>query len=142
MKSFLRIASLAALVLTFAGCCACRHGAKKSRLPLAGTRWSLVQLGGKTLQNDPERFTVVFRDEERRLAGVGACNRLTDSYETDGKRTLTIGRIAATRMACPDLELEGTFIRTLERVVRYDMDGDMLLLFSDEGLTAVLQGRP
>ncbi len=45
-------------------------------------------------------------------------------------------------MACPDLELEGTFIRTLERVVRYDMDGDMLLLFSDEGLTAVFQGRP
>ena len=142
MKFLVRIALPAALAIFAAGCCACRYNAKKNRLPLAGTRWSLVQLYGTTLQNDNERFTIVFREDDRRIAGVGACNRLTASYETDGERTLTIGPVATTRMACPDLEQEAAFTRALERVVRYDMDGKMLLLFSDEGLTAVLQALP
>ena len=86
--------------------------------------------------------TVTLLAEGNRLTGVGACNRLTGAYKTDGKRTLKIGPLAATMMACPGMDEEDAFTKMLESVTHYDMDGPMLLLLSDGELRAVFQARP
>lgn len=88
------------------------------------------------------KFTVTLLAEGNRLTGVGACNRLTGAYKTDGKRTLKIGPLAATMMACPGMDEEDAFTKMLESVTHYDMDGPMLLLLSDGELRAVFQARP
>ena len=88
------------------------------------------------------KFTVTLLAEGNRLTGVGACNRLTGAYKTDGKRTLKIGPLAATMMACPGMDEEEAFTKMLESVTHYDMDGPMLLLLSDGELRAVFQARP
>ena len=80
--------------------------------------------------------------EGNRLTGVGACNRLTGAYKTDGKRTLKIGPLAATMMACPGMEQEDAFTKALEATTHYDMDGPMLLLLGDGELKAVFQAKP
>ena len=69
-------------------------------------------------------------------------NRLTVAYKTDGKRTLKIGPLAATMMACPGMDEEDAFTKMLESVTHYDMDGPMLLLLSDGELRAVFQAMP
>ena len=125
MKILLKIAIVAVAAAFMAGCCNCRSYQKKTRRPLAGTEWQLIQLGGKAVK--PE---------------VGACNRLTGAYKTDGKRTLKIGPLAATMMACPGMDEEDAFTKMLESVTHYDMDGPMLLLLSDGELRAVFQARP
>ena len=110
MKILLKIAIVAVAAAFMAGCCNCRSYQKKTRRPLAGTEWQLIQLGGKAVKPEEGKFTVTLLAEGNRLTGVGACNRLTGAYKTDGKRTLKIGPLAATMMACPDGKKEKKFV--------------------------------
>uniref|UniRef100_UPI003FEF231A META domain-containing protein n=1 Tax=Alistipes shahii TaxID=328814 RepID=UPI003FEF231A len=133
MKILLKIAIVAVAAAFMAGCCNCRSYQKKTRRPLAGTEWQLIQLGGKAVKPEEGKFTVTLLAEG---------NRLTGAYKTDGKRTLKIGPLAATMMACPGMDEEDAFTKMLESVTHYDMDGPMLLLLSDGELRAVFQARP
>lgn len=142
MKFLLRIAVVAGLAALMAGCCHCRSYQKKTRRPLVGTEWQLIQLDGETIQPREGCFTVTLSAENGQLSGVGACNRLSGTYRSDEKRSLRIGPLAATRMACPDLEREQAFIEALESATHYDMDGPMLLILSDGELRAVFQAKP
>ena len=142
MKFLLRIAVVAGLAALTAGCCNCRSYQKKTRRPLVGTEWQLVQLGGETIQPREGSFTITLSAEKGQISGVGACNRISGTYKSDEKRSLRIGPLAATRMACPDLEREQAFIEALESATHYDMDGPMLLILADGELRAVFQAKP
>ena len=142
MKFLLRIAVIAGLAALMAGCCHCRSYQKKTRRPLVGTEWQLIQLGGETIQPQEGSFTITLSAENGQLSGVGACNRLSGTYRSDEKRSLRIGPLAATRMACPDLKREQAFIEALESATHYDMDGPMLLILSNGELRAVFQALP
>ena len=142
MKFLLRIAVVAGLAALMAGCCHCRSYQKKTRRPLVGTEWQLIQLGGETIQPQEGSFTITLSAEKGQISGVGACNRLSGTYKSDEKRSLKIGPLAATRMACPDLKREQAFIEALESATHYDMDGPMLLILSNGELRAVFQALP
>ena len=107
-----------------------------------GTEWQLIQLGGETVKPEKGKFTLTLLADGNRLTGVGACNRLMGSYKTDDKRTLKLGPIASTMMACPGMERESAFTQALEATTHYDMDGPMLLLLSNGELKAVFQAKP
>lgn len=96
----------------------------------------------RTIRPAEGSFTVTFLAEGNRLAGVGDCNRLAATYSTDESRTLHIGPVAATRMACPEGSDEKAFVEALEATTHYDMDGPLLLLLADGELRAVLQALP
>lgn len=140
MKILFRIAALAATVALTAGCCNCRSYQKKTRRPLEGTEWQLVQLDGRSVKAAPETF--VLKLENGSVSGAGACNRLMGSYKTGERRALKIGPLATTKMACPNLDQEQQFLRALESTTHYDMDGPMLLLLSNGELHAVFQALP
>ena len=142
MKILLKLAVLAGTAALIAGCCNCRSYQKKTRRPLAGTEWQLIQLGGRTVKPEKGKFSITLLAEGNRLTGVGACNRLMSTYKTDDKRTLKFGPIASTMMACPGMEQERAFTEALEATTHYDMDGPMLLLLSDGELRAVFQAKP
>ena len=132
------------LAVLAAGCshtkeCHCRTYQKKYRRPLTGTEWQLVQLYGQNVRSEKGAFVFTLSPDEGRIEGTGACNRLSGSYTTDAKRTLKIGPLRSTRMACPEAEAEKKFVEALETTTHYDMDGPMLLLLSDGELRAVLQ---
>ena len=142
MKILLRLAVVAGLAALTVGCCNCRSYQKKTRRPLVGTEWQLIQLGGETIQPQEGSFTITLSAEKGQISGVGACNRLSGTYRSDEKRSLRIGPLAATRMACPDLKREQAFIEALESATHYDMDGPMLLILSNGELRAVFQALP
>ncbi|MCM1150772.1 MAG: META domain-containing protein [Alistipes sp.] len=143
MKYPIRILFLSVIVLLAVGCgsanCHCRAYQKKYRRPLTGTAWQLVQLDGRSVQPQEGRFSLVLSADDGRFSGVGSCNRLMGSYETDASRALKFGPVASTRRACPDPAQEGKFVEALEATTHYDMDGPMLLLLSEGELRAVLQ---
>lgn len=142
MKYLLKLASIVAATALFCGCCACRSYQKKTRRPLVGTEWQLIQLGGRNVRSEANQFTVWFA-EDGTFSGVGSCNRLAGAYTMDDDRALRIGPVAATLMACPSgEETETAFAAALEATDHYDMDGPMLLLLSDGELRAVLQAKP
>ena len=140
MKILFRIAALAATVALTAGCCNCRSYQKKTRRPLEGTEWQLIQLDGRSVKAAPETF--VLKLENGSVSGAGACNRLMGSYTTGERRALKIGPVASTKMACPNLSQEQQFLRAIEATTHYDMDGPMLLLLSNGELHAVFQALP
>ena len=132
MNTISKFAAGAALLALAVGCCHCRAYQKKNRRPLVGTEWQLVQLGGVTYAPETERFTLLFGEE----------NHISGSYTAGEKNALSIGPLAATRMACPGMEREMEFFEAVESTTRYDMDGEMLLLLDGDTLKAVFQAAP
>ena len=141
MKIFYQFLSIAAMVAVLVGCCNCRAVQKKNQRPLENTEWQLIQLGGETVQPGEGKYTIQFFAEENRFAGVGECNRLTATYTSSEKRDLKLENAGMTRMMCPNQEAEDRFVEMLNKVTRYDMDGQMLMLFADDDLLAVFQAK-
>lgn len=142
MKFIYRISSILLLAAAIAGCCNCRSIQRKTRKPLVGTEWQLIQLGGRTMQTAEEQYTICFMAEENRLTGVGDCNRIMASYRLGEDRALTIENPATTRMLCPDDATERAFVEALSATTHYDMDGPTLMLFSKGDLLAVFRAKP
>lgn len=141
MKIIYQMLSIAALVAVLVGCCNCRAVQKKNQKPLEGTEWQLVQLGGESIQPVEGKYTIQFFAEENRFAGVGECNHLTATYSTNEKRDLVLENAGMTRMMCPNQEAEDRFVEMLNKVTRYDMDGQMMMLFAENDLLAVFQAK-
>lgn len=141
MKIFYQMLSIAALVAVLVGCCNCRAVQKKNQKPLEGTEWQLVQLGGESIQPVEGKYTIQFFAEENRFAGVGECNHLTATYSTNEKRDLVLENAGMTRMMCPNQKAEDRFVEMLNKVTRYDMDGQMMMLFAENDLLAVFQAK-
>lgn len=132
------VLAVACVILAASACCRCRSYQRRTQKPLEGTPWQLQQMEGRTVRPEDDRFTLVFYAEGR-LAGKGACNRIMGSYVAGEKGEMKIAQLASTRMACPGLEGENAFIRMLEGVTHFEMDGPMLLLLRDGELCAVFQ---
>ncbi len=72
-----------------------------------------------------------------RVSGSGGCNRVSGPYQRTGHR-LTIGPLAATRMACIEPErgaMESSFFAALQATTGYSRLGSQLTLLDDSGRT-------
>ena len=114
--------------------------------PIESRIWRLTSLGLQPVAatGDLQRDAQIQFDGMR-VSGSGGCNRLTGGYQRDG-RTLKIGPLAATRMACLDAErgaLESSFVGALQATASYSLlGGNQLTLLDAGGRTlAVLQSR-
>jgi heat shock protein HslJ len=123
-----RSAALACMLL--ASACG---GAWRMSAPLVQVHWKLVALDGRPFQSSSEHGPyLVFETNEQRVRGSGGCNRLTGTYRQEGD-DLTIGPLAATKMACPDLAAESAFLAALERVRHVAIAGRNLTLSDADG---------
>ena len=101
MRILSKMAVLAAVAMLAGACCPCRSYQKKTRRPLTGTEWQLVQLNGRSVQPEAGRFTITLQADESQISGTGACNRIFGPYVEGEKRALKIGPLASTKMMCP-----------------------------------------
>ncbi len=111
-------------------------------VPLRGTSWRLLALGGETVepQQPPGRaIELQLSAETLRLAGSSGCNRLMGAFSLEGE-TIRFSQLASTRMACsPELmALEGRFSDALAQVRRWSIDKRSLLLQDACGKTMLL----
>lgn len=99
---------------------------------LQDTYWRLVRLGGEPVLRLAETREphLVFHSEERRLAGSTGCNRLNGEYGLDG-RALDLGRLATTKMACPDQGQETRFLAALTATATWRIVGVHLELLDE-----------
>ncbi|MBP1731994.1 MAG: Heat shock protein [Deltaproteobacteria bacterium] len=110
-------------------------GVRFSMAPLESTRWKLARLGDKPVivrdgQRGPE---LILQPEHRRVAGSGSCNRISGSYTLTNDQ-IKFGKLATTRMACADgMETEKEFLASLERVRKWNILGQYLQLYDEEG---------
>lgn len=99
---------------------------------LTGPEWVVEDITGGTTERS--QATLGF-GADGRLSGRASCNRFTATWTLSGEG-LTIGRAAATRMACaPDLmQQEDRLLDILDKTQRFEIAADgALLLFAGDG---------
>lgn len=119
---------LVCIVLGIGGCNSSKNMAK-----LNDVKWILETLDDKQVKLSDQNGEIFIRfdDVEKRVNGRAACNRFFGNYEMDGS-TLKFSPMGATRMACPDLQIENDFFQTLDGVDSYTIK-DTILSFQSKG---------
>lgn len=101
----------------------------KGRFALAETRWKLVELNGKAITNTTNKEYYINLDSKSgRFAAYAGCNNFSGNYTMKKAGLLAFSEIMGTRKACPNMDLENTFINTIEKTDRYILDKKVLYL--------------
>ncbi len=133
---------LAAATLLFAMTACC--GSSQKELPLEGTTWKLAgmeSIPASAIASEEDAFTLEFNAADTLVAGRTNCNRFFGSYELKGK-SLKFGTLGMTRMACPEMQYEDTFVRMLDGVDGYEIKGSELKLLDGDQVVATFRGTP
>jgi len=86
-------------------------------------RWRLVELRGKPIESS--EATLTLRAEDSVTSGNASCNTFTGGYAIkNGQRIRFERNMAVTRMACPDMTIEASFLETLQQVDNYAVGQD------------------
>ena len=97
-----------------------------------GATWQLTELDGAPWT---ARATLSF-DASGRVSGQAACNRFTGNQSAPYP-WLEIGPLASTRMACPELDAEATYLAALQEMTIVEVSGDVVILSNDDGRSMV-----
>jgi len=112
--------------------------------PLEGTMWKLSSMAGipaEAIAAEEDAFTLQFDAAETMAAGRTNCNRFFGRYELKGSE-LEFAEMGMTRMACPEMQYEDLFVKMLDEVDRYEIDGTTLTLYDDRRALAVFEAQP
>ena len=92
-------------------------------------RWVLVEMKEVPVQlsGGTRDAYIEFLPREKSFSGNGGCNHITGSYTIE-KSELKFTNVASTKMACPDLPFENTFLTALNEVNKYELKDDVMLL--------------
>ena len=93
---------------------------------LEGTTWKLSSFGLNRMAV-PAGASIAFKDGQ--YSGHGGCNGVGGNY-TLNDNMLSFAAGFSTMMACPELNLEHKYMKALEQVDSYKIEGDVLDLLS------------
>jgi heat shock protein HslJ len=104
-------------------------------------RWELKELNGTTIEEARRgQFFLLFTPGQvGRVSGKGGCNRISGNVELLENRGLKFGALASTKMACPDMEQEDAFLKTLAQINQWKIADNVLYLQKDGSNLAVFQ---
>ncbi|MEM6658481.1 MAG: META domain-containing protein [Pseudomonadota bacterium] len=94
----------------------------------ADATWTLVELDGAPFS---ERATLEF-GEDGQVSGQAPCNRFTFT-NTLPYPWFETGPVAATKMACANLEAESMFFASLSAMTRVVIGDGQMVMANDEG---------
>lgn len=98
---------------------------------LFGRRWMLTEIDSVAIRS--AKPYIEFERESNRFSGDSGCNRISGRFERQG-RNLRLSQVISTKRACLDTGdqlTETDFLRRLEQVNRFQIDGDVLRLLAD-----------
>lgn len=119
---------------------------RKSDMSFLDGAWDVKSINPIDIKPDdmPEPMQLVFDMLEGHLHGNTGCNVLNAKLTTDPevRNSLTIGRAATTRMACPNAGLEQQLLNALSRVAKVEKGrGDTVKLLDAAGNTVITLRR-
>lgn len=100
--------------------------------------WKLTEIDGKKVEkkDDATREAhMILKLDNNRVNGSGGCNSFNGGYVIKSNEHISFSRMAATMMACQDMEVEGKFFKALENAKMYSVKNDVLELKNDANMT-------
>lgn len=110
------------------------------RNDLSAKRWELTEINGKGVYSS--KAFLEFEASQNRFSGNAGCNRMFGAVDINGKN-IDFGNVGATKMFCSDkgvMKLEADFTRALERVTRFEKNGNNLSLYARNRLILKFKG--
>ncbi len=109
---------------------------------LSGTSWNVTGYnngrGGVTSVIIGTELDVNFDEES--VSGLAGCNNYNGGYEVDGEN-ISFGPLATTRKFCSDpegtMEQETEFLAALEGATRFEIQGDRMDMYFEDGARAL-----
>ncbi len=100
---------------------------QKDQTGLLETRWNLVSLKGTPVPASKNAPYLMLQANGQRMAGSGGCNSFSGTYLLD-QDNLTFPPLMSTKMMCPDISTEQSFLEALRTTAGYSIGGDTLQL--------------
>ncbi len=96
-----------------------------------------------SLNQGQKRPFILLDSQGFQMSGFGGCNRLFGSFDTSGQG-LRFGPVGSARAACTDAvdEVERAVIAALAATAGHQIEGDSLILLSEEISLARLTATP
>ncbi|HMQ06626.1 MAG TPA: META domain-containing protein [Saprospiraceae bacterium] len=98
--------------------------------------WVLVRLEGKPVTHrseDRNKPHIVLYSHDNQLRGYAGCNTIMGHFHVD-HQMLDFSEIGATRMMCPDMNIESALLKALDQTTKYALKEDVLTLQSTDGV--------
>ena len=98
---------------------------------LTETYWRLTELMGQPIvysDGAKKEMHLILKKEGNSVTGNGGCNSFTGSYSLQDGYGIIFSQLAATRMACINMDKEKEFMDMLPTVDNYVIKGNILSL--------------
>jgi len=114
----------------------------KESVSLTGVKWVAESLNGKEIKfkESESGVFVTFEADGKKVFGRAGCNRFFGVYEKN-ESALTFSGMGATKMACPDMDIETIFFKVLEDTKSFAIKNDKLTLKDDNNVIAVFRAE-
>lgn len=120
------------MVVAMAAACKSDEKAK-----LVAGEWQLKSIKGQEQVKLPEESASILFTDSTSVFGFAGCNRFFGTYSLEGKDKIVIKPVGRTMAYCPDMDFEDQYMKALEEVTNYKVEGNELKL-SDAGQKWVL----
>lgn len=112
----------------------------KGKYALAGTTWTLVELRGKAVTNASKKpYTLYLNSKTGKFSTWVGCNSFSGNYLMKDAGLLSFSMVAGTKMACPDMDFENDYIKALDKVNNYMIEGNKLHLHRGDRVLALFE---
>lgn len=104
-------------------------------------QWNLEILDGQPVNSIGKGSFLQFSPGQiNKVFGNAGCNSLRGGFELSGENGMKFSPLMTTKMACPDMTIETSFLNALKQVDNWSIIGNQLLLSSGKIPLAKLRG--
>jgi len=112
----------------------------KGKYTLAETKWILTELRGKAVTNTSGKDYVLNLDSKTgKFSTYVGCNSFSGNYLMKDAGLLSFSMVAGTKMACPNMDFENDYMKALDKVNSYMIEGNMLHLHRGNRVFAMFE---
>lgn len=121
---------LSLLTLATLGCKPKKDVSVDNVSALENSRWELTELLGKPLSEYGETDEVPFLrfSDSGVVSGSLSCNLLNGNFELVSENTIRFSKMAATKKMCANITVEDEFLKVLNSIDHFHIEGDELHL--------------
>ena len=114
----------------------------KESVSLTGVKWVAESLNGKEIKfkEGGSEVLITLESSDKKVFGRAGCNRFFGVYEQNESQ-LTFSGMGATKMACPDMDIETSFFKVLEDTKSFIIKNDKLTLKDSNNVIAVFKAQ-
>lgn len=101
---------------------------------LTGKKWHLASFKGENIQlkEAKSEHAYIQFEEDFTIIGYTGCNNLQGAYEVDDAQKIKFSKLVNTLKACPEMETEAKFLKTINSTDAYGFEDHALVMYDKD----------